>query len=95
MIKGIFDLDDTQVHEIMTPRVDLAALPDTATFAEAKAKFVSSGHSRIPIYSGTVDEVKGILYAKDFLLEPTEDTTLTDMAHRPLFVPESKNSARC
>ncbi len=91
MIKGIFDLDDTQVREIMTPRVDLAALPDTATFAEAKAKFVSSGHSRIPIYSGTVDEVKGILYAKDFLLEPTEDTTLTDMAHRPLFVPESKN----
>lgn len=91
MIKGVFELDDTQVREIMTPRVDLAALPDTATFAEAKAKFVSSGHSRIPIYNGTVDEITGILYAKDFLLDSAEGRPLAEMAHRPLFVPESKN----
>lgn len=91
MIKGIFDLDDTQVREIMTPRVDLAALPDTASFAEAKAKFIASGHSRIPVYSGTIDEIKGVLYAKDFLADNTSKKTLSEMAHRPLFVPESKN----
>ncbi len=91
MIKGIFDLDDTQVREIMTPRVDLAALPDTASIADAKAKFIGSGHSRIPIYSGSIDEIKGILYAKDFLDDNNENKTLVEMAHRPLFVPESKN----
>ncbi len=91
MIKGVFELDDTQVREVMTPRVDLVALPDTATFQEAKAKFVKSGHSRIPIYSGTVDEIKGILYAKDFLLDCSEGRMLIELAHQPLFVPESKN----
>ncbi len=91
MIKGIFDLDDTQVREIMTPRVDLVALSDAATFDEARKKFVESGHSRIPIYSGTVDEIKGILYAKDFLEESAKGKSLIDMAHQPLFVPESKN----
>jgi len=91
MIKGIFDLDDTQVREIMTPRVDLAALSSSATVAEARQKFIESGHSRIPVYHGTIDEVKGVLYAKDFLSDSVKEKTLDQLAHRALFVPESKN----
>ncbi len=91
MIKGIFDLDDAQVREIMTPRVDLAALPNSATVAEAREKFIESGHSRIPVYHGTIDEIKGVLYAKDFLSDSANDKTLDELAHHPLFVPDSKN----
>ncbi|MDD2479446.1 MAG: CBS domain-containing protein, partial [Victivallaceae bacterium] len=87
MIKGIFDLDDAQVREIMTPRVDLAALPNSATVAEAREKFIESGHSRIPVYHGTIDEIKGVLYAKDFLSDSANDKTLDELAHHPLFVP--------
>lgn len=91
MIRGIFDLDDMSVREIMTPRVDLLALPSSASVAEAKAMFVSSGHSRIPIYGRSVDEIKGILYAKDFLDEAkVAGRSLDQLAHKPIFIPETK-----
>ncbi|MDD3118571.1 MAG: hemolysin family protein [Victivallales bacterium] len=92
MIKGIFDLDDTPVREIMTPRVDLETLPLTATVNEAKAKFCATGHSRIPVYKDTIDEIAGIVYAKDFLNEARcADNVLSAFLHPAVFVPETKN----
>ncbi len=91
MIKGIFDLDYTPVREIMTPRVDMIALPSAATVKEAKQTFVSSGHSRIPVYQRNVDEIKGILYAKDFLDDSRHCEKLEELTHKPLFLPETKN----
>jgi CBS domain containing-hemolysin-like protein len=91
MIRGIFDLDDTLVREIMTPRVDMSALPIKASLEEAKRTIVQSGHSRIPIYGKNVDEIKGIIYAKDFLDEEKPFESLADFMHTPLFVPETKN----
>ncbi len=91
MIRGIFDLDDTLVREIMTPRVDMTTLPVKASIEEAKHTIVKSGHSRIPIYGKNIDEIKGIIYAKDFLDTEKSFTTLTDFMHVPLFVPETKN----
>lgn len=91
MIKGIFDLDYTPVREIMTPRVDMIALPLTATIKEAKHTFVTSGHSRIPVYQRNIDEIKGILYAKDFLDDSRHCEKLEELIHKPLFLPETKN----
>jgi len=91
MIRGIFDLDDTLVREIMTPRVDMSALPIKASIEEAKRTIVESGHSRIPLYGKNIDEIKGIIYAKDFLDTEKSFTTLSDFMHAPLFIPETKN----
>ncbi len=91
MIRGIFDLDDTLVREIMTPRVDMNALPTKATIEEAKRTIVESGHSRIPIYGKNIDEIKGIIYAKDFLDTEKSFIKLADFMHVPLFIPETKN----
>ena len=91
MIRGIFDLDDTLVKEIMTPRVDMHSLPARATPEVAKQEFIASGHSRIPVYGENIDEIKGVVYAKDFLDDSCRDKTLEQMAHTPVFIPETKN----
>ncbi|MDD5728078.1 MAG: hemolysin family protein [Victivallales bacterium] len=91
MIRGIFDLDDTLVREIMTPRVDMNALPVKASIEEAKQTIVRSGHSRIPLYGKSIDEIRGIIYAKDFLDTEKAFSALADFMHPPLFVPETKN----
>jgi CBS domain containing-hemolysin-like protein len=91
MIRGIFDLDNTLVREIMTPRVDMHSLSATVTPAQAKQEFISSGHSRIPIYGENIDEIKGVVYAKDFLDDACRDKPLDQLAHAPVFIPETKN----
>ena len=91
MIRGILELGEMNVREIMTPRVDLAAIPASASVAEAKKLFIESGHSRIPVYGASLDDVKGILYAKDFIDERSlEGKTLTELARPPIFIPETK-----
>jgi putative hemolysin len=91
MIKGIFELNDTDVKEIMTPRVDVIAIPSTASIDIAIRFFVESGHSRIPVYLKTIDEISGIILAKDFLnTDKIIDKTLTELSHKPIFVPETK-----
>jgi len=91
MIKGIFGLDDTPVREIMMPRIDVHGLPMTTTPEEAKLEFIRTGHSRIPIYENNIDEIKGIIYAKDFLDDSkVKNETLMSMSHKPFFIPETK-----
>lgn len=94
MIRGILEIGDMSVREIMTPRVDLSAIPASATIDEAKKLFIKSGHSRIPVYGRSIDEIRGILYAKDFLDEErTRGKTLLNLAHTPIFIPETKEVA--
>ena len=90
MIRGIFDLQDMSVKEIMTPRVDMIAIPLSSSIEEARNTFVSSGHSRIPVYGRSIDEIRGIIYAKDFLAVPPEKKSLAGMIHTPIFIPETK-----
>ena len=91
MIRGVLEIDDMSVKAIMTPRVDMVALPGTASVEEAKKLFIESGHSRIPIYGRSIDEIRGVIYAKDFLTkEQTEGKTLFQLAHTPVFIPETK-----
>ena len=91
MIKGIFDLNDTDVKEIMTPRVDVIALSSKASLEKAIKLFIESGHSRIPIYQNTIDEISGIILAKDFLdTQNIEGKDLTQLSHKPIYIPETK-----
>ena len=92
MIRGIFDLDETTVSAIMTPRVDVEGIDEKAGVAAVKALIVACGHSRIPVYRDTIDQVTGIIYAKD-LLDDGRVAAAADLAallHAPTFIPESK-----
>jgi magnesium and cobalt exporter, CNNM family len=93
MINAVIELGDRRVHEVMIPRIDIAAMPVTATFDEAIATFVEEGHSRVPVYEETVDEIVGILYAKDllpFLREAAGPRPeLRTLLRAPVYIPES------
>jgi putative hemolysin len=93
MINSIIELGDRRLHEVMIPRIDIIALPASSTLDEAIDKVVDEGHSRIPVYEESIDEVVGILYAKDLL--PILKTSggrrpeLRELLRTPVFVPES------
>jgi CBS domain containing-hemolysin-like protein len=93
MIVGIFRLSDTKVREVMVPRIDIVAIPDDAELDEALDAILTAGHSRIPVFSETLDDIKGLLYAKDLLKAfRARDfaPVLTLSLREPYFVPESK-----
>jgi CBS domain containing-hemolysin-like protein len=77
----------------MIPRIDIAAMPATATFDEAISTFVEEGHSRVPVYEESVDEIVGILYAKDLLpfLRSASGPRpeLRTLLRTPVYIPES------
>jgi CBS domain containing-hemolysin-like protein len=93
MIRGIFDLDETLVKEIMTPRVDIDALSIISSIGEAKAHIVECGHSRIPVYRGTVDSIVGVVYSKHLLDDSrlAAADSVEQIMQQPVFVPETKN----
>ena len=93
MIYSIFQFGDTLAKEIMVPRIDVLALDIDDTLGEAREMFVRAGHSRVPVYEDTVDNVVGLLYAKDLLSVQKDQDLIAD--HRELlrlayFVPEAK-----
>ena len=96
MLLSVLHLDDLQVQDIMTPRTDVVCAPVTATTADIVDLILSSGHSRIPVYSDNPDNIVGVIYAKD-LLRLISDASLrekpvTEMMREPFFVPETKNA---
>ena len=93
MIHAVIELGDRRVHEVMVPRIAMISLAATATSDEAIDKVIEGGHSRIPVYVETIDEIVGILYAKD-LLPYLKDSAgdppeLRTLLRTPVFVPES------
>src|SRR3954471_4668216 len=93
MINAVIELGERRLHEVMIPRIAIVSLPATVTLDEAIDKVVEEGHSRIPVYEESIDEVVGILYAKDLLPilktgeAPRPD--LRSLLRTPVFVPES------
>ena len=97
MINNIFEFDDRSVGEIMTHRKDLTAIEISTPISEAVDLAISDGYSRMPVYDETIDNIKGVIYAKD-LLTLIGDTTLEgrkveDFIRPVNFIPES-NSCR-
>ena len=93
MIYSVFALADTLAREVMIPRIDIVALDTEASLDEALDLVIRAGHSRIPTYEDTIDNVVGVLYAKDLLelwRDKREPATLRDILRTPYFVPESK-----
>ncbi len=93
IIHSIFEFHDTAVHEVMIPRVDILALETRAGVAEALEIVRDRQVSKIPIYKGSIDDVRGILYAKDvlpYVNGPRPDVNLQRLSRPPFFVPESK-----
>jgi putative hemolysin len=92
MIHAVIELGDRRLHEVMVPRPDIVALPASATIDEAVEVIVREGHSRIPVYEESIDEIVGILYAKDLLpilKNGAERPPLRSLLRTPVFVPES------
>lgn len=93
MIHGIFDFGDTVVREVMRPRIDVLALEVNTPIEEATRVAVEGGHTRIPVYDGTIDNVVGVLYVKDLLRllhmgQPYR--TLRDLMRPAYFVPATQ-----
>lgn len=93
MINAVIELGGRRVHEVMVPRVQIVALSASATFDAAIDTVVDEGHSRVPVYESSVDEVVGILYAKDLLpflkSSAVNRPELRSLLRTPVFVPES------
>ncbi|MEO8437392.1 MAG: hemolysin family protein, partial [Chloroflexota bacterium] len=93
MIHAVIELGDQRIHEVMVPRIAMVTLPATASLEEAIDKVIEEGHSRIPVYEETIDEIIGILYAKDLLPflkgNASERPSVRSILRTPVFVPES------
>lgn len=94
MISGIFDFDDKAIREIMTPRIDVVAVDVLESFDTAVERVIASGMSRIPVYQDKIDNVIGILLAKDLLkaaVSPNELKSIKHLMREPYFVPETNH----
>ncbi len=92
MINAVIELGERRVHEVMVPRVSIVGVRADATFDDALDIVISEGHSRIPAYEESLDEVVGILYAKDLLPYLKADVVrpaLRTLLRAPVLVPES------
>jgi putative hemolysin len=93
MIYSIFHFSDTLCREIMVPRIDVFALEASTPLREAIPQVIESGHSRIPVYEDVIDNVVGLLYAKDLLrprLDEHQDMPVNKLLREAHFVPEAK-----
>ncbi len=92
IIERAFRLEDTQVWDIMTPRVDIFAWPDDLTLNDIASQFGSVPYSRVPVYDHSIDDVTGVLYLRDAyqaLIAGQRSATLRSLARQPLVVPGS------
>jgi CBS domain containing-hemolysin-like protein len=93
MIYSIFQIGETMAREIMVPRIDVLALEATTTVPQAVDAVMAAGHSRVPVYQGSIDNIVGLLYAKDLLRawkDNNQPAGLRDLLRPAYFVPETK-----
>jgi CBS domain containing-hemolysin-like protein len=92
LIERAFQLDQTTAYDIMTPRVDMFAWPDTRTLSEIAPDLRSARYSRVPLYSESIDRITGVLHLRDAymaLVSGQRDVELRALAREPFFVPGS------
>ena len=93
MIFSIFQFGDTLTREIMVPRIDVLTIDVHTSLPDAIDAFLQSGHSRLPVHEGAIDNILGLLYAKDLLRvwrEGNHLDSLRDLLRQAYFVPEAK-----
>ena len=93
MIQRVIELQNEDIGAVMTPRTDMVTLRADATIEEARKKFIEVGHSRVPVVGDSVDDVIGLLYAKDLLTylafdgAAARERTIRDLVREPFYVP--------
>ncbi len=94
MLLNILRIDDMQVQDVMTPRTDIDCVPSQSPLLDVAKFIVESGHSRIPVFNDTRDNIIGIVHAKDLLrslVDPLkQNDPVDDLMREPFFVPETK-----
>ena len=93
MLEGILEFGGTTASEVMTPRVDMTDIEFGSSFEEVMSVVVESGFSRLPVYEGSEDNIKGVLYSRDLLPYIGKDTSEFEwqaLLREPYFVPESR-----
>jgi putative hemolysin len=93
MIYSIFEFGDTLAREVMVPRIDVVAIEVNTSIMEALDVVLQAGHSRIPVYQETIDNIVGMLYAKDLLQywrSGAENLKLRDILRDVYYIPETK-----
>ena len=90
MLRNVIEFDDIQAIEIMTPRVDVEAVPRDCTPDEAAAVFRETGYSRLPVYDDTIDSIIGVIHEKDFFSKIwVNDRDITSILKPAEFIPPS------
>jgi magnesium and cobalt transporter len=90
MIQGIFSFRDTIAREVMIPRIDVVAVKADEPIEEVVKTIVESGHSRIPVYEETLDNIVGIVHAKDLLKYwGQQGVAASQFVRPPYYVPET------
>lgn len=96
MIFSVLQFSETLVREVMVPRIDIVAVEINTPLEAALAKFVETGHSRLPVYDEKIDNIEGLLYAKDLLSlwhnGDTKPRSIRELMRPAYFVPESKRA---
>lgn len=92
MVRNLLHFGEMTVDDVAVPRGEILAIEENANFADVVALFAEAGHSRLPVYRGTLDEVVGMILIKDVfavLAASQQPPPLTDLIRQPLYVPES------
>jgi len=93
MIQSVLEFKNKLVKEILTPRVDVIALDSLNTLDEAMDVIMNKKYSKIPVYKESIDNIKGVLYAKDiipYLMGSRPEIDLLKLTREPYFIPETK-----
>lgn len=95
MVAGVFDLEETTIRKVMTPRLDITAVEADASVEELVRVVTESGHSRIPVYDDDLDNIVGVVHVKDVLqglCGQRPAPTIRELMRPPLFVLETKRA---
>ena len=93
MIEQVVEFSDKRVREVMTPRPDVVAISASATLDQLRNLFVEAKFSRIPVYEKNLDDMVGLVFARDIMKVPESEAThrtVRELMRRPMFVPETK-----
>ena len=95
LVRSAVEFGDKVVREVMTPRPEIFAVPDLLTLEEFRERLKENAFSRVPVYSGTLDHVTGVAFARDLLLLESDAAlkTVAELQRPTDFVPETKNVA--
>lgn len=92
ILEGIVTFGNTDVRQVMSPRIDIFALDFEETFGEIMPKIIEKGYSRIPVYKENIDQIEGVLFIKDLIpyIDEKKDFHWQKLIREPFFVPENK-----